>query len=66
MSAIFLLLIKNNPGILQYSQAILDFVTMVGYTSHIKEILQYISHALMQINKTKEAFRDIYCNDAQI
>lgn len=66
MLAIFLILIKSNPATLQYSQTILDFVTMAGYTSHKKVMLRYISHALMHIDKTKDIFKDICCNDTQI
>lgn len=66
MPAIFLLLIKSNLRVLQCSWAILDFVSIAGYTFYTKETLRYFSHALMQINKTKNVFKDIYCSDVQI
>lgn len=64
MPAILPLFTKRKPGAIQYSWAILDFVTIAGYMSHIKEILQYMSHVLMRIDKTKQVFKDIYCNNA--
>lgn len=66
MPAISPLLIKSNPGALKCSRAILDFTTMAGYTYHTEEMLRYMSHALMRIDKTKDVFRDICRNDAQI
>lgn len=66
MLTIFLLLINNNLGALQCFWAILDFVAIVGYTSHTEETLQYISHGLMQINKTKDVFKNICYSDNQI
>lgn len=59
MPVIFPLLIKSNPGSFQCSWAILDFIAMMDYTFYTKEILQYMSHALMQIDKIKGVFRDI-------
>lgn len=47
MQAFSLLLIKSNLGALQYSQTILDFVTMPDYIFYTEEILRYMSYTLI-------------------
>ncbi len=61
-----LLLIKDDSAILQYIQAIIDFVHMAQYKSHTNSTLYYIKYALYQIYQTKRAFRDTCQTDTMI
>lgn len=40
-------LTKNKPEIIECFQVIPDFMTLAGYTSHTKKLLQHMSHALI-------------------
>ncbi len=60
------LLIKDDPGVLQCIQAIIDYVHMVQYKSHTDKTLCYMGHAFYRINQTKKVFKDACQTDAMI
>ena len=47
------LLLKDEPTVLLYARAILDFIMLARYRSHNTIILEYIEHALFRIDKLK-------------
>lgn len=54
--AAILLLIHDVVEIIQYAQAILDFIIVAQYVLHNEETLRYIKHALYKLEKTKIVF----------
>lgn len=60
------LLSRKSPDTIYYIRAILNIIYMADYTFYINETLRYMEHTLMQIDKTKEAFWDTHCTNAQI
>ena len=61
-----LLLIKDDPALLQFVRTIIDFVHMAQYKLHNNQTLRYMQHAFCRINQTKGAFRDARQTDAMI
>jgi hypothetical protein len=52
------LLTKDCPGAMQFTRAVLDFVTLAQYRSHDDETIKHMEHALNRIDKLKDIFRE--------
>jgi len=53
------LLAHDASAAVHFIWAVVDFVMLTQYTSHDKDTLQYLLHALFQINKLKNVFQHL-------
>jgi len=54
------ILVHNTSAAVHFTQTIINFVMLTQYISHNKNILQYLKHALFQINKLKNIFQHLH------
>jgi hypothetical protein len=59
------LLVKHFPEAMHCTRAVIDFIMIASYKTHSKSTLQYLEYALYCIDKTKEAFRAVYCREGE-
>jgi hypothetical protein len=53
---------------IHFAQAVINFMILAQYYLHDEEILQYLEHALFQLNKLKNVFHHLQseCSDTDV